>query len=439
MKINTIEFTSAPGRGSSFGKAGPVVILTMVLLFIALQSVLIYGYFLSVSVSHGAPVPKIILDKTEEVYISRLAELVEFSGKNLSGGDMKKVASGNRETIENELIAALDSAPGDSLETVLISGRVLFNRPYSFKHIRAALFALEEYARARIVDKDSAGAARAVNSMLTLAMVPQLGIDSEKALICDLITNAFMTRTMKLIDEFLKSGVKIDSASLDKLLVKIAVYESVRDDFAGALRHEKKACRRMIESHLYSMRPDVNKYNQIATIMFVKTSELYYGSIAEQYSAIMDRAIAASGLKFGEADRKLEELSHLDREINKAMIYPLALLRSEIHPLVIYSVPSLDKFHREFLGQRARTRATMIKLAARRVEDATGRAALPAAIEGFKADPVIRANQWAIEDPFTSKPLLYKKGDTGEITIYSAGYDMKDDGGSFADGRDIKL
>jgi len=45
----------------------------------------------------------------------------------------------------------------------------------------------------------------------------------------------------------------------------------------------------------------------------------------------------------------------------------------------------------------------------------------------------------ALRDPFTGKSLLFKDSGSGEVIIYSAGYNMKDDGGKFEDGLDIKL
>jgi hypothetical protein len=440
------------------GGVRAVILLTVVLLFIAFQSVLIYAFFLSTNISYGAAAPKVILDKTEEIYITKLASVIEFSGLNFAGGDYEKIALANTNTIETEFISLLDSSIGDSLETILTSKRLLFNRPYNFKSIRSAVCVLEEYARINLKDKNAAKAVNAINSILSLAMIPQIGIDSEKALICDMITTAFKHRTTKLIDETLKSGVRIDCASLDKLTAKLVKYEMRCDGFAAALRHEKEACARIIGEQLYARRPGYNKYNQFAAFALVKTSELYYGGIAEQYAAVMDKAIAASGLKFDEADRKLEELSNMGRKINRARIYPLALLKSEINPLVIFMLPSYDKFHRDHLLQSARSRAAIIKLALRRAENnksvvsveeakensgAANKNAIgnnaPAGIDAVKNIEPVKSNGWIIIDPFTDKELLYKKSETGEITIYSAGYDMKDDGGSFSDERDIEL
>ncbi|HOT77302.1 MAG TPA: hypothetical protein PK467_16065, partial [Candidatus Wallbacteria bacterium] len=78
MKINkNTAFVSLPAEG----KVKNIIILTCVLLFLAFQSVLIYAVFLSFNVSYSATAPKIILDKTEEVYISKLAGILETGGR----------------------------------------------------------------------------------------------------------------------------------------------------------------------------------------------------------------------------------------------------------------------------------------------------------------------------------------------------------------------
>lgn len=436
MKINIKkQCESIPEKG----RVKSIIILTCVLLFIAFQSVLIYAFFLSANISYGATAPKIILDKTEEIYITKLASIMELCGKNFTDYDYKKTAQNNTDTIENELIAGLDSASGDTLETVLTSTRLLFNRPYSLRHLRTAARVLEEYARIRIEKKDAAGAVRAINSIMSLAMVPQIGIESEKALICDIITYVLKSHVTALIGELLKCGAKIDAADLERLTAKLTKYEARCDDFAEALRHEKEACARMIEKNFLGIHPKSDRFEKMMVLTFVKASELYYGDLSKQYITVMDKAIKAAGLKFAEADKKLEELAHLERAINKSTIYILAVLKSEINPLILTILPSYEEFYRKFMVQRAHTRAAVIKLAARRIEDAGGRDKLPAAIDGFKIDPYIKANPWVVEDPFSGKPLLYKKGDTGEITIYSTSYDTKDDGGSFGDSKDLRL
>jgi hypothetical protein len=410
-----------------------------VLLFIAFQSVLIYAFFLSANISYGASAPKIILDKTEEIYISKLASIMELSGKNFTDYDYKKTAQNNTDTIETVLIAGLDSASGDTLETVLTSKRLLFNRPYSLRHLRTATRVLEEYARIRIEKKDAAGAVRAINSIMSLSMVPQIGIESEKALICDIITYVVKSHVTVLIGELLKCGAKIDPADLEKLTAKLTKYEARCDDFAEALRHEKEACARLLDKNLFGVHPKSDRFEKMMVLTFVKASELYYGNLPQQYRSIMDKAIKAASLKFSEADKKLEELAQIEKKINKSTIYILAVLESEINPLILTILPSYEEFYRKFMVQRAHTRAAIIKLAARRIEDAGGRDKLPAVIDGFKIDPYIKANPWVVEDPFSGKPLLYKKGETGEITIYSTSYDTKDDGGSFDDSKDLRL
>lgn len=454
MRININKTYS--NATSNVGKGGvrEVILLTAVLLFIAFQSVLLYAFFLSTNISYGASAPKIILDKTEEIHITKLASIIEFSGRNFAGGNYEKIARANTNTIEIELIGVLDSSSGDSLETILTSKRLLFNRPYSFKSIRSAVCVLEEYAKINLKDKKTVKTVKAINSILSLAMVPQIGIDSEKAIICDMITNAFKRRAAKLIDEMIKSDVKIDDALINQLIVKFVKYENRCDSFVEALRHEKKSFCENIENQLYARQPGYNKFNQFAAFVLVKTSELYYGGIVGQYAAVLDKAIAASGLKFDSADRKLEELSNLDRKINQSRIYPLALLKSEINPIVLFSIPSFDKIYRDYLSQSARSRAAIIKLALRRAKnnetagaamdtrDAGGahdRNKAAAGINVLKNIEPVKSNSWIIIDPFTDKELLYKIGEIGEITIYSAGYDMKDDGGSFGDGKDIEL
>lgn len=454
MKININKTYFNAASNVRKGGVRAVVLLTVVLLFIAFQSVLLYAFFLSTNISYGASAPKIILDKTEEIYITKLASIIEFSGRNFAGGNYEKIARANTNTIEIELISVLDSSSGDSLESVLLSERLLFNRPYSFKSIRSAVCVLEEYAKINLNDKNPVKAVKAINSILSLAMVPQIGIDSEKAIICDMITNAFKRRAAKLIDEMLKSGVKIDDVIIDKLIDKFVKYENRCDSFAEALHHEKKAFCENIENQLYARQPGYNKFSQFATFALVKTSELYYGGIAEQYLAVLDKAIAASGLKFDSADKILEELSNLDRKINQSRIYPLALLKSEINPIVLFSIPSFDKIYRDYLSQSARSRAAIIKLSLRRVKNnetagavvdmrgASGddeRNKAAAGINALKNVEPVKSNPWIIIDPFTDKKLLYKTCATCEITIYSAGYDMKDDGGSFKDGKDIEL
>mgnify|MGYP000855221993 FL=1 len=436
MKININDYYEGI---TEKGRIKSIIILTCVLMFIAFQSVLIYAFFLSANISYGASAPKIILDKTEEVYITKLASVIELCGKNFTGYDYKKTAQNNTDTIETTLIAVLDSASGDTLETVLTSRRLLFNRPYSFKHLRTASRVLEEYARIRIEKKDAAGAVRAINSIMSLAMVPQIGIESEKALICDIITYVVKSHVTVLIGELIRCGAKIAQADLERLTAKLAKYEARCDDFAEALRHEKEACARLIEQNFLGIHPKSDRFEKMMVLTFVKASELYYGNLTQQYISVMDKAIKAAGLKFAEADKKLEELAHLEKEINKSTIYILAVLKSEINPLLLPILPSYEEFYRKFMVQRAHTRASIIKLAARRIEDAGGRDKLPAVIDGFKSDPYIKANPWVIEDPFSGNPLLYKKGETGEITLYSTSYDTKDDGGSFDDSKDLKL
>ncbi len=454
MRININKTYLDAASNVRKGGVRAVILLTAVLLFIAFQSVLLYAFFLSTNISYGAAAPKIILDKTEEIYITRLASIIEFSGCNFAGGDYEKIARANMNTIEIELISVLDSSSGDSLETILTSRRLLFNRPYSFKSIRSAVCVLEEYAKINLKDKNPAKAVTAINSILSLAMVLQIGIDSQKAIICDMLTNAFKRRAVRLIDEMLKSGVKIDDALIDKLIVKFVKYEKRCDSFADALRHEKEGFCGNIENQLYARRPGDNRFNQFAAFVLFKTSELYYGGIAEHYAAVLDKAIAASGLKFDSADRKLEELSNLDRKINKSRIYPLALLKSEINPIVLFSLPSFDKIYRDHLSQSARSRAAIIKLSLRRaknnetagaaggsrgISEVDGRDKASAGINKLKNMEPVKSNGWITIDPFTDKELLYKKSETGEITIYSAGYDMKDDGGNFSAGLDIEL
>ncbi len=421
------------------GGVKTTVLLTLVLLFLAFQSVLIYAFFMSINVSYCSQAPSVILDKTEEVYVNRLAYIIELSGKNFIGKDLKKITVNNISTIENELISVLDYKAGDSLETVLSSNRLIFNKSYSFKNLRLAAAALEEYANIALTDKKMDKVFSAVNSILSLAMVPQIGIGSEKAMICDVITYALKRRASAVINLSLKSGIYIENELIEKLITKLIKYELRTDNFEKAFNHEKESCIRLIKRQIYSNQSDFGRFNQFALFALVKTSEFYYGDIIEQYTQIINKAIAVEKLDFIEADKKLHELSNLSDKINKSRIYPLAVLTSEINPLILFSLPAVDKFNREFLLQKARSRAIVIKLMARLIENIYGREKLPASINEYMKEKYIKDNPWLAQDPFTNKPFLYSIKGAGEIQIYSAGYDVKDDGGSFSDGRDIEL
>ncbi len=436
MKINkNTAFVSLPAEG----KVKNIIILTCVLLFLAFQSVLIYAVFLSFNVSYSATAPKIILDKTEEVYISKLAGILETGGRLFNDRNKETHLKDNMDTVENLFIKELDSASGDTLESVLLSSRIIFNRGYSLKNLRTIARLLEDYAKDKIKNNETKKAAAAINSILSMAMTPQIGFDSEKPLICNIFTYSFKSRVTKLIEELLNSGAKIGAEDLNKLLVKLVRYEAAADSFAEAVKHEKEACLRMMENNFYGINPRANRLESILTIMFVKGTELYYGDIAAQYKKIMDDLITAAGLEYSLAVKKFDELNEAERAINKSRIYILAVLQSKINPLVLWVTPSCSEYYNKFNVQKAFTAAAVIKLAARAIKDSEGADKIPSKIGDFKSIPEIKNNAWILNDPFTGKPLIYKKSDTGEITLYSAGYDARDDGGSFNDNKDIKL
>ena len=390
MKINkngAFVFLPAAGRVKN------IVILTCVLLFLAFQSVLIYAVFLSFNVSYSATAPKIILDKTEEIYISKLAGILETGGRLFNDKIKETHLKDNMDTVENLFIKELDSAVGDTLESVLLSSRIIFNRGYSLKNLRTIARVLEDYAKIKIKNNEPKKAAAAINSILSMAMTPQTGFDSEKPLICNIFTYSSKARATKLIEELLNSGVKIETEDLNKLCVKLIRYEAASDDFAETIKHEKEACLRMIEANFYGINPKAERLERILTIMFIKGTELYYGDIAAQYKKIMDDLIAAAGLEYGKAVKKFEELNEAERAINKARIYILAVLQSKINPLVLWVTPSCAEYYNKFTVQKAFTSAAIIKLAARAIKDSEGADKIPVKIEDFKSIPEIKSKE----------------------------------------------
>jgi len=429
-------------NNSNSGKIRKIVLLAVIMAFIALQCVFIYGILSVINSSSSAMVaPSIQRDATEEVFVKKYLELVKDCKpafpeslylKNKKTFDYPAILAANMETVENRIIKLLDPDQNDTIGVILKDSRVLFGEEYSLWIVRSISGLLREYAMKKIASGETKKAISAVNSMFSLSILALRGLGGMKLVMTHLTADLIMSYSIKTMDDVLNSKIGISSEDYAKFYSRLQYQSKLFSDYFDCLSDETSG-NLFYMSSFYSSN-DYRGYATSVTNMYVMkfivaSMETYYGRVAEHYQRYMSKAISLRATPYRELIKKLAELSKPYDKINQATIYLYAILNSETNPVVFQVIPDFEKFYYHHAYSKMKMNAGLIRLILR--EKTAAGIKTPANIESISSIPELKAHPELFNDYFSESKLRVIESPTGEVIIYSVGTDGKDDGGKF--------
>jgi len=438
------------------GRVNKLFVIIAVLCFLAFQCVLVYGILLITKNSYAGPqAAKVVKRSAEEaktaakivelfrsyersdLYFTRFFYSSYESGKkslakssstseNVLVNKYEKALEANLATIENTLISYLDADSNSTLSAFLLENRILFSEKFSYTGERTAWQALSAYANYNIEKGDTAKALAAVNSLLSLSLIAQKGNNGEKHLLSGMIAIAAKKTACDSAMKLINSKNPLSAGQLASLNEKIERYSPLYDDIFAMIADEKSMVDEKAFREFFADIKSRSKIEWIAANLAVDLMNVYYGDAVKQYSKFMDDIIACKALSYKESIFKLNAFND---KINKINNSPIELITSDINPLVIMAVPNVKRAVEQHMISKLMVNGVILRIALQKLFRA-GLSA-PANIDELSKLDELKKHPGICNDIFTGEPLKYSVSSTGEVSIYSVGPDMTDNGGKF--------
>lgn len=419
-----------------------IVLLSAILAFIAFQCVIIFSVISFFRPSFAVPKPVVVRDATEEVFVRQYLSLIKDAEgtftestyrKDIRSFDYPAILAANTGTVENRVIRLLDTGQNETLAVILKDSRVLFGEAYFLGIARNLAGLLREYALKKAAEGETDKALAAVNSMLSISMLTFRGCEGHKFIVTYLVSYAIHINAIRTLEAVLDSPkATAKPERLAALAGAMDYYNKLYPDYFDCLRDEINACAYYVRT--YYECDDRRYYSSTATFYATKAlilgSEIYYGaSIPDHYKKYMSAVFDLRGKPFRELAASLATLSKPYDKINSSTVYIYALLNSEINPLSLGMVPNLEKFYYQWAFAKMKMNAEQVKIELRR--KALEGVRVPGNFESVSSLPALKSRPELFTDYFTDSKLRITESPTGEVVIYSAGIDGKDDGGKF--------
>jgi|GEM_PF-3678961 len=430
---------------SRFGSIKSGIIFSIVLFLLIFQAFFIYGLF-SLYYSEGMALSEPLISLiqrtgSEEVAIKNIIEILEL--KDFNSKDIivnRKFAENQMETIENKIIGFLDCDHNADLLKIIGQNKIMVSESYKFNALRNIVKSLREYVLICLEKKDVGKAISGFNSIISMVIFSKKGNEGVKVLIGGMISTALRNILCEVTAKLLESAK--DNLTLDQLEKInqnfIKCIESTTD-FFDILKGEMNVVKISFTNYSMSFYKN-NFFKSLALLLALKSMDLYYGSAMDQYEEIMNKFISVKEKPYGEAHKKIKAvLDDFDTKTKSAF----SILSSPIHPLVMIAVPNISRAFDQFTASKIKMNAILIRIALLKNLRSGGKT--PLSINEVSTLPALSNGNDRTTDFFTGEKLKYSVSQTGEVSIYSCGPDMKDDGGKNdgsscpANGFDIKL
>ncbi len=421
------------------------IIFSIVLFFLLFQAFLTYGLvsiFYDGSNDHSErPVNLVQRTDSEEAVIKKILELIELDDYKFHTGDINRnFTEKHMETIENRVIGYLDPDRNPGLLEIIGQNKIMVSEPYKFNAVKNIVKSLKEYVLICLEKKDFEKALSAFNAMVSMVIFSERGNEGAQVLICGMISTSLRIIlsevTNKLID-----GAKenLTADRLEKMNQKINKCSECATGFFDVLKGEMNAVKTNFTNYPSGFYKN-NFFKALALMLAFKSMDLYYGNAIDQYEEIMNKFMSVKDKPYAEACKKIKD-TFADFEIKAKTPYSIFL--SRMHPLVMMAVPNLCRAFDQFVATKMRMNAISIRIALLKNSRSGGKT--PLSINEVPNLPGLSSGKDKITDLFTGEKLKYSVSQTGEVTIYSCGPDMMDNGGKtdayngLSAGFDIKL
>jgi len=424
----------------SSGRIKRILVVVAILVFVAFQCVLIYGFVVARSYALSAaetPRPAEVKRTTLEEGIAKkiLSAYDAFDPKkhraflSLSDKDTKSVelVRANASTIESALISALDPASGSSIESFIFNKKILFSESYSFRAMRNCGFILKIYSRERLDAGDTEKAAAAIRAMFSLSLVAQKGFEGQNPLISGMIAIAIKKMAADAAITASRHSAALKSEEMNSVSSHIKKCIPWYMDIFDMLEGEKRCFTEQLLAEALTPKNAGMMKRAINAAAF-GVFQAYFGNIKEHYEKLLADIFATRGKGYSETKRVTAALM---KKLDECSSSPLALLRSEINPVVLIAIPNFGKANEHCVYSNMMVNSALLSLALR---ERAGRSEnAPGTLAELCAEPLASGVAGILTDAFTGSELKYSVGPTGEVTLYTVGPDMKDDGGKFAE------
>lgn len=427
------------GSGS-FGRVKRIAVIVAILAFVAFQSVLIYGFVVARSYALSAaetPRPAAVTRTASEEVIAKkilsaydafdpkkLRSFMSLSDKDSKSVELVKV---NASTIENMLISVLDPAAGSSIESFIFNKKILFSESYSFRAMRNCGFILKIYSREQLRAGDTAKASAAIRAMFSLSLVAQKGFEGQNPIIAGMIAIVIKKMAAEAVISASRNVAALSPQERLSIATHIKKCIPFYMDIFDMLEGERRCFTEQLLSEILAPQK-AGLLSRMVNAAAFGIFQAYFGDIKEHYEKLIADIIATRGKGYSETKRVTSELM---KKLEKYSSSPLAMLRSEINPVVLIAIPNFGRANEQCLYSDMMVNSALLSLALRDRADRSEKA--PGSLVEFCADRTVSDVGGLSKDLFSGADLKYSLSSTGEVTLYTVGPDMKDDGGRFAE------
>lgn len=425
------------------GRIKKIIIINIILFFLIYQALFIYGLKIFFYESNS---PEYFQNFAKEIQTTPMEdetvalikkilvlghELYESSEKNgklftdslLLNDKVKAFVDANSGTIELNIINPLVTSA--TVETALSTKKIIVKDGYTFNHLRKVFKVIYIYCVYQIEKKDKAKVISGINALTAFYSFSQKGIEGSKPLISCMISTALLNLMAEIINKTLESEqLNLTAKELDALFNKLKILPAISDNFFDYMVYEKILIKDAIKNYIM-FHYNQNFIKMLSTMVTLKTFDLYYGRLTDQYETIMNNIIDLKNKPYPEVIKNVQI-------IQKDLEYShLSIFTSKYHPIILIVVPNCQNAYTLDIISRLKLKGILIKILALKEKILTGK--VPQTLDELIKISSYNNTEFNIAiDDFTQKPLIYRVSETGEILIYSAGPDIIDNGGKFS-------
>jgi len=421
------------------------IIFSIVLFFLLFQAFLMYGlvsiFYDGSRDSSEQRVNFVQRTDSEETVIKNILKLIELDDYKFHTGDINRnFTEKHMETIENRVIGYLDPDRNPGLLEIIGQNKIMVSEPYKFNKMKNIVKSLKEYVLICLEKKDFDKAVSAFNAMVSMTLFSERGNEGVQVLICGMLSTGLRVLLSEVAKKILESAKdNLTADQLEKINQKINKCSECATGFFDTLKGEINAVKIVFTNYPSGFYKN-NFFKALALMLALKSMDLYYGNAIDQYEEIMNKFMSVKDKPYAQASKKIKDTFDDFEAKTKT---PYSILLSRTHPLVMMTVPSIYRAFNHFVATKIRMNAISIRIALLKNSRSGGKP--PSSINEVPNLPGLSNGKEKITDYFTGEKLKYSVSQTGEVTIYSCGPDMIDNGGKtdayngLSDGYDIRL